>query len=382
MDFTLTEDQKLIRDSTVQFAQKELNDDVAARDREQAFPHDAWLKCGEMGLQGLPVDEKYGGSGVDPLTTAVALEAFGYGCHDGGLIFSVCAHLLACVVPIWRFGSEDQKQRYLPDLCAGRLVAVNGMTEPESGSDAFSMSSRAEAEGEGFRINGRKMFASNGPVADVAVIYAVTDSKKGYHGGITAFIVEKQTPGFSIGQKFEKIGLRSCPIGELVLEDAYVPASAVLGGIGAGATIFNYSMEWERICIAATHVGKMQSLLERAVQYAKTRTSFGEKIGRFQAVSNRIADTKIRLEAARLLTYRAASRIDKARDNAIDASITKLFVSESLVTAAMDTVRTFGGYGIMAEYEVERVLRDSIAGTIYSGTNDMQRNIITRWLGL
>ena len=382
MDFTLNEDQRLIRDATIKFSERELNEGAADRDRDQVFPHEAWLKCGEMGLQGLPVDEKYGGSGADPLTTALALEAFGYGCHDGGLVFAVCAHLLACVVPIWRFGNEEQKLRYLPDLCRGALIAVNGMTEPESGSDAFSMSSKAIAEGEGFRLNGRKMFASNGPVADVAVIYAVTDAERGYHGGITAFIVEKGTPGFSAGQKYEKIGLRSCPIGELVLEDAYVSADVVLGGIGAGSTIFTHSMEWERICIAACHVGKMESLLERTVEYARTRTAFSQKIGKFQAVSNRIAEMKVRLEAARLLVYKAASRIDKARDNAMDASIVKLFTSEALFDSAMDTVRTFGGYGIMAEYDVERFLRDSVAGTIYSGTNDMQRNIISRWLGL
>lgn len=382
MDFSLTEDQRLIRDATIRFSQKVLNDDAAGADKTQSFQHEAWLKCGEMGLQGLPVDEKYGGSGVDPLTTAVALEAFGYGCNDGGLVFAVCAHLLACVVPIWRFGSEEQRKNYLPDLCDGSLIAVNGMTEPESGSDAFAMSTRATPEGDGYRLNGRKMFASNGPIADVAVVYAVTDAERGYHGGITAFIVKKDAPGFSAGQKYEKIGLRSCPIGELVLDDAYVSADAILGGIGAGSTIFTYSMEWERICIAACHVGKMENLLERSVEYARTRTAFGQKIGKFQAVSNRVAEMKVRLEAARLLVYKAASRIDKARDNAMDASITKLFTSEALVTSAMDTVRTFGGYGIMVEYDVERFLRDSIAGTIYSGTNDMQRNIISRWLGL
>jgi hypothetical protein len=382
MDFTLNEDQRIIRDATIKFSEKELNVGAADRDRDQAFPREAWLKCGEMGLQGLPVDEKYGGSGADPLTTALALEAFGYGCHDGGLVFAVCAHLLACVVPIWRFGNEEQKRRYLPDLCRGALIAVNGMTEPESGSDAFSMSSKAVAEGDGFVLNGRKMFASNGPVADVAVIYAVTDSERGYHGGITAFIVEKGTRGFSAGQKYEKIGLRSCPIGELVMEDAYVSGGDVLGGIGAGSTIFTYSMEWERICIAACHVGKMENLLERSIEYARTRTAFSQKIGKFQAVSNRVAEMKVRLEAARLLVYKAASRIDKARDNAMDASIVKIFTSEALFTSAMDTVRTFGGYGIMAEYDVERFLRDSVAGTIYSGTNDMQRNIISRWLGL
>jgi hypothetical protein len=382
MDFSYTEEQNLIREATISFSQRELNEGAADRDRDQAFSKENWLKCGEMGLQGMPVDAEYGGSGVDPLTTAVALEAFGYGCQDGGLVFAVCAHLLACVVPIWRFGSEDQKQRYLPRLCSGELIAVNGMTEPGSGSDAFSMSSRAEPDGDGYRLNGRKMFASNGPVADLAVFYAVTDPQKGYHGGVTAFLVEKGTPGFGTGQKFEKIGLRSCPIGELVLEDVFVPADAVLGGVGSGSSIFTHSMEWERICIAAAHVGKMESLLQQALEYARTRSAFGQKIGKFQSVSNRIADMKVRLEAARLLTYKAATRLEKARDVAMDASMVKVFASESLVTSAMDTVRTFGGYGIMVEYDVERVLRDSIASTLYSGTNDMQRNIIARWLGL
>lgn len=382
MEFSLTEDQRLFRKEIVRFAQKELNEGARERDRAQAFPHDLWLKCGEMGLQGLPVDEEYGGVGADPLTTAVALEALGYGCHDGGLVFSICAHLLACVVPVWKYGSEQQKQRYLPDLCSGRLIAVNGMTEPASGSDAFSMTTRAVPDGDGFRISGTKVFSSNGPVADVAVVYAVTDPERGYLGGVTAFLVDRDTPGFQAGQKFEKIGLRSCPIGELVLEDAYVPRTAVLGGVGAGGTIFTQSMEWERICLVASHVGKMEHLLEQAVEYARTRTAFGQKIGKFQAVSHRIVDMKVRLEAARLLTYKAASRLEKVRDIAVDASITKLFVSEALVTSALDTVRVFGGYGLMADYEVERALRDSIAGTIYSGTNDMQRNIVARWLGL
>jgi hypothetical protein len=256
------------------------------------------------------------------------------------------------------------------------------MTEPQSGSDAYAMLTRAEPDGDGFRLNGTKIFSSNGPIADLAVVYAATDREKGYYGGITAFLVEKGTPGFRAGQKFEKIGLRTCPIGELVLEDCYVPKEAVLGGVGAGTAAFSQSMEWERICLVATHVGKMERLLEQAIKYARTRTAFGQKIGKFQAVSHRIADMKVRLEAARLLTYRAAWRLDKARDIAMDASITKLFVSESLVEAALDTVRVFGGYGIMVEYEMERALRDSIASTLYSGTNDIQRNIIAGWLGL
>ena len=382
MDFSFTEEQRILRDEIIRFAKKELNDEVRERDQNQTFPHDLWIKCGEMGLQGLPVDEEYGGAGADPLTTAIGLEALGYGCHDAGLVFSICAHLLACVVPVWKHGSPDQKEKYLPRLVTGELIAVNGMTEPGSGSDAFSMRTKAIPDGDGFRISGTKMFSSNGPVADVALIYAVTDPDKGYYGGITAFLVENDAPGYSAGQKFEKIGLRSCPIGELVLEDVYVGPDAVIGGVGGGPSVFTQSMEWERICLVASHVGKMERLLEQAIEYSRTRTAFGQKIGKHQSVSNRIADMKVRLEAARWLTYRSASRLDVARDVAVDASVTKLFVSESLVASAMDAVRVFGGYGIMAEYEVERALRDAVPSTLYSGTNDMQRNIIARWLGL
>lgn len=383
MDFALTEEQRLLRKEIIRFAQQELNKGVQQRDRDQTFPHELWLKCGEMGLQGLPVDENYGGMGAEPLTTAICLEALGYGCHDAGLVFSICAHLLACTVPIWKHGSDAQKDQYLPGLCSGELIAVNGMTEPGSGSDAFSMATRAVPCEDGYRINGTKMFSSNGPIADLAIVYAVTDAEKGYYGGITAFLIGKDTPGFQAGQKFEKIGLRSCPIGELVLEDVVVPGEAVLGEVGAGTLIFTQSMEWERICLGASHIGKMEYLLEQAIEYARTRKAFGQTIGKFQAVSHRIADMKIQLEAARLLTYQSAWKLSKkARSIAMDASITKLFVSESLVAAAMNTMRVFGGYGIMTEYEVERALRDAMASTIYSGTNDLQRNIIAGWLGL
>jgi alkylation response protein AidB-like acyl-CoA dehydrogenase len=340
------------------------------------------MKCGGMGLQGLPVPEEYGGSGLDPVSVSVALEALGYGCRDGGLTFAICAHLLACVVPIWKHGSEEIKRRYLSDLCDGTLIAVNGMTEPQTGSDAFAMKTRAVRDGDGYRITGTKTFSSNGPIADVALLYAVTEPTKGFHGGITAFLVEKGTAGFTAGQKFEKLGLRTCPIGELVLDDARVPASAVVGVEGAGASIFAESMNWERACLAASHVGTMQRLLEQAIEYARTRSQYGQPIGKYQAVSHRIADMKVRLEASRLLVYRSASRLDRGRDVALDASAAKLFVSESLVRSALDTVQTLGGYGFMADYEVERVLRDSIGSTLYSGTSEIQRNIIASWLGL
>lgn len=380
--FALTDEHRMLRDTIVRFARAELNEDIADRDRDHTFPLDLWKKCGEMGLQGLPVPEEAGGMGLDPLSTVVALEALGYGCRDGGLVFSICAHLLACVVPVWKHGTEAQKQRYLARLCRGELIAVNAMTEPGTGSDAFAMITRAVPHGDGFRIRGTKTFSSNGPVADLAVVYAMTNPDKGYHGGVTAFLVERGTPGFYPAQRFEKLGLRTCPIGELVFDDVEVPPQAVLGGVGGGATLFTQSMDWERTCLVACHVGTMQRLLEQAIQYARTRNQFGQTIGKFQAVSHRIADMKVRLEASRLLVYQAASRLDHSRGVSLDAAITKLFVSESLLQSAMDTVRVLGGYGIMVEYEVERALRDAVASTLYSGTSDMQRNIIARWLGL
>ncbi len=382
MDFSLSDDQRLLRETIVRFSQEVLSDGAAERDRAQTFARDLWKRCGAVGIQGLPVPEEYGGTGVDALTCAVGLEALGYGCRDGGLVFSLCAHLLSCVVPMWKFGDDAQKRRYLPGLCDGTLVGVHAMTEPGTGSDAFAMRTRAVREGDGYRINGTKIFISNAPEADVVIVFALTDASKGFHGGVTAFIVERGTPGFSSGGKFEKMGLRSAPLGELVFDDVRVGPEAVLAGVGGGARVFTTAMDWERTCLGASHVGTMDRLLETAVAYTRTRTQFGQAIGKFQAVSHRIADLKVQLEAARLLTYRAAWRLDHARSVSMDASIAKLFVSESLVEAALATVQVHGGYGFMTEYEVERTLRDAIASTIYSGTSEMQRNIIARWLGL
>ena len=335
-----------------------------------------------MGIQGLPVPEEYGGSGVDALSCVIGLEALGYGCHDGGLVFALCAHLLSCVVPLWKFGDDEQKRRYLPGLCDGTLIGVHAMTEPGSGSDAFALRTRATPDGAGFRINGTKTFISNAPEADLVIVFAVTDPAKGFHGGITAFLVERGAPGFSCGAKFEKMGLRTAPLGELVFDDVKVGPDAVLAGVGAGSGIFTTAMDWERICLGASHIGTMERLLEQSLEYARTRTQFGQAIGKNQAVSHRIADMKVQLEAARLLAYRSAWRLDRVRSVAMDASMTKLLISESLVGAALAAVQVHGGYGFMTEYEVERALRDAVASTIYSGTSEMQRNIIARWLGM
>lgn len=382
MDFSLTAEQQRLQDEIIRVSQQVLSEGAAERDREQRFSRVLWQRCGDLGLTGLPVPEAYGGSGLDPLTTALSLEAFGYGCRDSGLVFSVCAHLLACVVPIWKFGSEAQRQRWLPGLTGGALICANGMSEPGSGSDAFAMRTRAEPDGDGWVLNGTKMFISNGPVSDLALVFAVTDREKGYFGGITAFLVETGTPGFSSPGKLEKLGLRSSLLGELVLDDVRVGADAVLGGVGGGATVFTHSMDWERVCLFASHVGTMRRILEQARSYVRTRTQFGQPIGKFQAVAHKLADMKVQLEAARLLVYQAAWKLERSRDAALDAAVAKLFVSESLVRMAMDNVQVHGGYGFMAEYEAERMLRDAVGSTLYSGTSEMQRNIIARWLGL
>ena len=382
MDFSFTEEQVMLRDSIVRFAASELNDDLVDRDRDEAFSREAWRRCGQMGLLGLPAPESFGGGNADPLTCAVALEALGYACRDGGLVFSVCAHVLACVVPVWQHGSEAQKDRFLTGLCDGTLVGAHAITEPGSGSDTFSMRTRATREADGWRLNGTKTFISNGPVADVVVVFAVTDADKKFHGGVTAFLVERGTPGFTAGQKFAKMGLRTSPVGELVFDDVVLPDSAVLGTVGGGASVFQTAMEWERSLLVAAHIGTIERLLETSVKYARTRSQFGQAIGRFQGVAHKVADMKVQLEAARLLVYRTATRLGTSRSISLDASIAKLFVSESLVKAALDAVQLHGGYGFMAEYEVERALRDAVGSTLYSGTSEMQRNIIARWMGL
>ena len=241
---------------------------------------------------------------------------------------------------------------------------------------------RAERVGSGWRLNGSKTFISNGPVADVVVLFAVTDPDKGFHGGVTGFLIERGVAGFSSGQKFAKMGLRTSPVGELVFQDVLVPDEAVLGAVGGGASVFGTAMDWERSLLVAAHVGTIERLLETSITYARTRSQFGQTIGKFQAVAHKIADMKVQLEAARLLVYRTASRLTTTRSISLDAAITKLFVSESLVRASLDAVQLHGGYGFMEEYEVERALRDAIGSTLYSGTSEMQRNIIGRWLGL
>lgn len=382
MDFSLTEEQEFLRQDIRDFAASELADDVIDRDLKNEFSAELWRRSAAKGLTGLPAPEEYGGAGFDPLTTALSMEALGYGCPDGGLVFSIGAHLFTCVVPIWKFGTEEQKRRYLPLLCSGELIGANGMTELESGSDAYAMKTRAVKADGGFRINGGKMFITNSPVADLVVVYAITDERKGYFGGITAFLVDADTPGFTAAQSFKKMGLRTSPVGELIFDDMFVPESAVLGRVGAGAMIFNAVMDWERICLFASHVGQTERTLEIAVEHARNRQQSGRPIGQYQAISHRLTELKTRLEAARLLVYRSAWKIDRERGVSMDAAMAKNLVAELFVDTSLAAVQTLGGYGYMTEYDVERTLRDAISAPIYSGTTEIQNNVIARWMGL
>lgn len=382
MNFSPTEEQKVLRAHIERFVRAQLNGGARESDSQQSFPLEHWKKCAEIGLQGLAIPIAYGGVGLDALSTALALEAFGYACEDGGLVFAVSAHLLACALPIALYGSDAQKSAYLPALSDGSVIAASGMTEADAGSNAFGMKSRAVAQGDCFVITGRKIFCSNAEVADLVVVYAVTDPDKGFLGGVTAFLVDATSPGFSCGQTFETIGLRSCSLGEIVLDQVRVGPDAVLGTVGGGAMMFMRAMDWERIGLAAVHVGQMERLVERSIQHLRTRTVAGKRIGEFQALSHRVADMKVRLEAARLLTYRAAMQLDALQSAGMDASIAKVFSSESLVQTATDAIQLHGGYGLTSELGIERSLRDALGATIYSGTSEIQRNMIAQWLGI
>jgi alkylation response protein AidB-like acyl-CoA dehydrogenase len=365
----------------IQFAQNELNYDVIEADRQEQFSYEGWKKCAEFGIHGLPIPEQYGGSGADILTTVCGLEALGYGCRDNGLIFSINAHMWSAEIPFLSFGTKEQKERYLPMLVSGEMVGVHAMTEPMSGSDAFSLRTRADKVGDCYVINGSKTFISNAIDADVTIVFANADPEKGA-AGITAFIVDKGTPGLKVGRKLEKMGLRTSQTAELSLEDCRVPASQILGKVGMGAAIFTASMEWERICIVAHQLGSMQRLLETTVKYAGSRRQFGEPIAKFSAVSDRIAEMDMRLECARLALYKAAWLKQQGKHPLREAAIAKLFVSEACVQNCMDAIAVHGGYGYMTDFQIEREMRDAVGATIYSGTSDIQKRIIAGLHGL
>lgn len=381
MDFSWSDEQHQLRESTVRFAKRELNVELKDRDRSSSFSLDLWHKCAGFGIQGLCVPEAYGGRGLDVLTTIYMLEGLGYGCRDNGLTLALNGQIWSVQEPLMRFGTEEQKQKYLPGLCRGELLAAHGMTEPETGSDAFALTSTAQRCDGGYLLNGSKTLIGLGPVADLTLVFASTNPEH-QQWGVSAFLVESSTPGYSIGASQEKMGLRTAPMGELHFQDCLIPESNRLGPEGAGVSIFNHSMEWERSFIFASHVGSMQRQLEEAIAFAQQRQQFGQPIGKFQSVSNRIADMRLRLETARLLLYKLAWEKGRRQSVSLEAAMAKLHLSEAFVASSFDALRIHGGRGFVTEGEVERDLRDALGGVIYSGTSDIQRVLIAKLLGL
>lgn len=380
MDFTWSDEQLALKRSIADFGVT-LNDGVIADDRSGTFPREKWKQCAEFGVLGLAVPEEFGGSGSDILTTMLAMETLGYACRDNGLLFALNAQMWAVQAPILRFGSREQKERYLTALVRGESIGSHAITEPGAGSDSFTMSATAERRGDHYVLNGTKTFASNAPIADVVLVFAATNRARGFMG-ITAFLVDKGTPGLTIGRPIEKMGLRTAPYSEVILEDCQVPARARLGNEGNGGTIFKHSMGWERACILASHVGAMQRQLETCVEYARTRHQFGQSIGKFQQVSSMIVDMRLRVETSRLLLYRAGWLRSRGKEAVEEVALAKLHLSECFVQSSLQAIQIHGGYGYSTEFEVERDLRDALGGRIYSGTSEIQREIIARQMGL
>ncbi len=381
MEFGFSEEQIEFRKSAVEFAQKALNDDVIERDRKGTFSRELWKKCAEFGIQGSAFPERYGGLNTDIISTVLLMEGLGYGCKDSGLLFAINGQMWTVQMPILRFGTDELKDRYLPKLCSGELIGANGVSEPNAGSDAFSMTTTARKEGDFYILNGTKTFCTMAANADVFMVFATVDKKKGFLG-VTSFIVERDFPGFRVGRDIEKMGLRTAPMAELILEDCKVPVGNRLGREGNGAAVFEDTVEWERTCILASILGAMERQLEQCVRYSRDRKQFGKPIGKFQSIANKLVDMKVRMETARLFLYKVAWMKKVYGKAPMEAAIIKLYLTDSWIQSCLDAVQIHGGYGYATEYEIERDLRDSVGSTLYSGTSEIQRNIIARHLGL
>jgi alkylation response protein AidB-like acyl-CoA dehydrogenase len=363
------------------FARRRLSPGARTRDADGAFDRKLWDEAAEFGLAGLPIPEEWGGSGLDAVETMQVVEALGNGCEDGGLVFSLCAHMFASAVPIWRSRSRAHHDAYLRNIAAGKLICANGTTEAEAGSDVYAMKTRAQRVDGAYVLSGTKCFITNAPIADLFLIYASTDPTRGFLG-ISAFLIPRATPGLRVVPEREKSGLRTSPWGTVYLDDCRVPEAARLGPEGSGALLFNESMIWERGCLFAYYVGAMERVLQRCVDHARTRSQFGHKLGSYQSIANRIVDMKLRLETSRLLLYRAGllHRQGKRCDEAV--ALSKLHISEAAVASGLDAIQIFGGAGIVVEAGIDALLRDAIPGRVFSGTSEMQRAIVARGLGL
>lgn len=383
MDFSWPKEYTEYRQNVIQFAKNELNSDMLQRDYQGKFSEDLWQKCGAFGILGLASDPNYGGSHteIDVLRAVYALEGLGYGCDDVGLGLAINAHLWTVQMTISEFGNESQKQKFLPKMTSGEWKGAHGLTEDEAGSDVFSMQTLAKKVEGGYVLNGHKRLVTLGPICDMALVFASTNPEHG-KWGITAFLVENGMEGFARMPMQHKMGLRTVPIGRLHFDNCFVPEENILGKVGAGWSISNYSLEYDRCCMLACKLGSMERQLEHVIAFSKKRKQFGKSISSFQTVANRIADMKSRLEISKLLLYKMAWMKKEGQTAMLEGAILKLYLSESYLSSSVDAIRTFGGSGYLSENEIERGLRDAMGGVIYAGTSDIQKNIIASHLGI
>jgi butyryl-CoA dehydrogenase len=377
MDFALTAEQQMIRSMVRDFAKNEIAPSAAIRDEEERFDRVLFDKMGELGLTGIPWPEAYGGLGADYVTYVLVVEELSRVCASMGVTLS--AHISLAGWPIYKFGTEEQKQRFLRPMAEGAKLGAYGLTESGSGSDAGSMSTTARQDGEFYVLNGSKIFITNAGEAEIYIVFAMTEPGI-KHKGCSAFIVEKGTPGFSFGKKEKKLGIRSSPTMEILLDDCRIPKENLLGEEGEGFTIAMRTLDGGRNGIAAQAVGIAQAAMDAAIAYAKERKQFGKPIGQQQAVAFKLADMAAKIEAARLLTYQAAWLEREGLRYGKESAIAKLFASDTAMDVTVEAVQIFGGYGYTKDFPVERYMRDAKITQIYEGTNEIQRMIISRFL--
>ncbi|HHY73247.1 MAG TPA: acyl-CoA dehydrogenase [Bacillus bacterium] len=379
MNFELTKEQQMIRDMVRAFAEKEVAPKAEYVDRTSEFPADTFKKMGELGLLGIPFPENYGGSGGDTISYAIAVEEIGKACGGTGLSYAAAVSLGAS--PIYYFGTEEQKQKYLVPLASGEALAGFGLTEPNAGSDAGGTRTRAVLDGDEYVINGEKCWITNAGYARTVTVTAVTGKDERGKNIISAIIVPTDTTGFTINSNYEKMGVRGSNTSELILEDVRVPKENLLGDPNGGFKQFLYTLDGGRISIAALSVGIAQAALDKAVAYAKERTQFGQSISKFQAIQFKLADMAMEIELARNMVHKAAWLKDNGKPFTKESAYAKLFASEAGFRACNQAIQIHGGYGYMREYEVERHLRDIKLMEIGEGTSEIQRLVIARQLG-
>jgi len=373
MQFELTEEQKMMQKMVRDFAEKEIAPGAAARDEEEKFDRSLFDAMADMGLTGICFPEECGGAGGDYLSYILAVEEISRA--DDGIGVALSASVSLCAWPIYAYGTEEQKKKYLVPLVEGKKLGAFGLTEPNAGTDAAAQQSVAALDGDNYILNGSKIFITNGGEAETYVVFAMTDKSKGVKG-ISAFILEKGMPGFTFGKKEHKMGIRSSQTMELIFQDVKVPKANLLGKEGDGFKIAMTTLDGGRIGIAAQAVGIAQAALDHAVRYAKERIQFGKPIAANQAISFMLADMAAKVAAARLLTYQAAYRKEKGLPYSQEAAMAKLFASDAAMEVTTDAVQIFGGYGYSREYPVERLMRDAKITQIYEGTNQVQRMVI------